>query len=75
MSAALSPAWENAATWEEEGARCPYCGKLDTDTCDFTGLQKDGDRTTMNCGFCGREFRVTMSVSVEYETRPMPEAP
>jgi hypothetical protein len=56
----------------EDVARCPHCGEPDDFAGDHpSGLQHDGDSTEMDCGSCGEPYEVTMSVSVDYATKPL----
>ena len=36
------------------------------------GFEHDGDRTWVECDECGKEFRVSLSVTYEFRTDPIP---
>jgi hypothetical protein len=56
----------------EDYARCPHCGEADEETCEYPrGLQRDGDSSETDCGFCGEPFKVTMCVSYSFATEPL----
>lgn len=48
---------------------CPYCGNGDQDCWNNLGDKNDGDTWSSNCGNCGKDYSVTMSVSVHFSTR------
>jgi transcription elongation factor Elf1 len=57
----------------ESHPRCPYCGHVDTDTCDLwsDGFSHDDDVTESECGNCEREYRIVLSVRYSYSTEPV----
>ena len=62
--------WDGS--FEDDGARCPYCGEVDEIQCDMpSGLRNDGDSTELDCGNCGEPYEVTMCVSVSFATQPL----
>lgn len=71
----LARAWLEGNTWDD-CLVCPYCG----DTTEYgdaweclpkKGFEHDGDRTWVKCDECGREFKVTLSVSYDFKTEPV----
>lgn len=72
----LARAWLDGNTWDD-CIVCPYCGdKTDYGTA-WEGLPKkgfehDGDKTWVECDECGKEFKVTLSVTYEFMTDPIP---
>jgi hypothetical protein len=46
---------------------CPWCGHI-RDAWEL-GLE-DGDTTEVDCGECGKQYRVTASVNISYSTQP-----
>ena len=68
--------WLESQGWDD-CIICPYCG----DKTDYgeaweclpkKGFEHDGDRTWLECDECGKEFKVTLSVSYEFKTDPIP---
>lgn len=57
--------------WTSEPV-CPHCGFKDQDWWDGIGPKDDGDSWVAECGECGREYKVTMSVSTHFETEEVP---
>lgn len=47
---------------------CPDCGQKDYDWWDGIGNKGDGDSWTTNCGSCGEDYKITMCVSVSFDT-------
>lgn len=63
------PDWDGSF---EDGMRCPHCGAVDEDRCDYPrSLRYDGDTTEVDCGFCGEGFHVTLCVIYEWATQPL----
>jgi transcription elongation factor Elf1 len=46
--------------------QCPYCNAEGPYECDLT--LSDGKSTVIDCEGCGKPYRVTCAVSVDYET-------
>jgi len=54
--------------WGENEPRCPYCG---TEVGDAWELNlDDGDSSMHECDDCGKEFKITASISISYTTTP-----
>ena len=56
----------------EPHPRCPYCGHVDTDTCDLLGsyFAADGDECDSQCGKCEQYYEITLHVTYSYSTAP-----
>ena len=54
-------------TWSDEYVICPYCGMPIEPDIDDRDLYQDGD-TTHECPYCGKLFKVEVSVKVIWET-------
>jgi DNA-directed RNA polymerase subunit RPC12/RpoP len=72
----LAREWLDGDTWDD-CLVCPYCGdKTDYGTAweclPKKGFEHDGDRTWVECDECGKEFRVSLSVTYEFRTDPIP---
>ncbi len=52
-----------------EGAVCPYCGDIKGDMWEI--LHEQDDSEIIECD-CGKDFEVTMNISVDYSSRPIP---
>lgn len=71
----LARAWLDGNTWDD-CLVCPYCG----DKTEYgvawerlpKGFERDGDRTWLECDECGKEFKVTLRVTYEFATDPIP---
>jgi len=58
----------------EDNPTCPYCGEQYIPYhCE--GLQFDGDSTIDECEMCGRKYTLTLCVTYEYISDPLPAAP
>lgn len=53
--------------WTDE-PKCPYCGFEGQDWWDGLEPKSDGDSWDVDCGDCGKEYRVIMSVSTHFST-------
>lgn len=72
----LARAWLDGNTWDD-CLVCPYCGdKTDYGTAweclPKKGFEHDGDRTWLECDECGKEFKVSLCVTYEFRTDPIP---
>jgi transcription elongation factor Elf1 len=53
---------------------CPHCDYVDEDLCDYPEeLNEDYATTTMTCGNCEQEFKVSMTISYSYSTEKLKE--
>jgi hypothetical protein len=52
---------------------CPHCGKADQDWWDGLSHKWDGDSWEVNCGFCMKEYQVTISVDTTFDTKKIKE--
>jgi hypothetical protein len=50
---------------------CPRCGAADQDWWDGQPERNDGDEWEADCPFCDLPYMVTMSVSVDFSTKPV----
>ena len=67
--------WLDDETWASNLV-CPYCGDVTDEETAWEclpkkGFEHDGDRTWVKCDECGREFKVTLSVSYDFKTEPV----
>jgi len=67
--------WLDSNTWSDEKLVCPYCGDV-TDLSEGwgrlpRGFEHDGQCAWIACDQCGRELRVTLSVTYEVRTDPV----
>lgn len=46
---------------------CPYCGSTNDESYEYTE-----DDTTASCGSCGKDFLLSVHVSVDYSTKKCP---
>jgi transcription elongation factor Elf1 len=54
---------------------CPYCGEEDHEHADYpASLRHDGDYSTVTCAECDRAFRVQLSVTYDYQSKPLASA-
>lgn len=62
VSAEFDPGFQDAI-------QCPHCHEHDEDYCDYPRLlQRDGDTAGAACGYCEKDFRVTLCVSYAYKS-------
>ena len=67
MSQKIETKWTDLPT-------CPYCGDQDQDWWDIgRGLNNDLDQECVECGACGKEYRATLHVIVEFTTEKLEE--
>lgn len=55
------------ADWEEF-LICPHCRNPDQDWWDGLHRNDDGDTWSANCGCCGKDYTVTISVGLLFST-------
>ena len=52
---------------------CPYCGEADEETSEYPhSLRFDGDTTKCECPYCHKSFTVTLGVTYDYTSTPLP---
>jgi hypothetical protein len=49
---------------------CPYCGYEDSDSWEY--FSRSGDSTNAECGECGKTFRASQNVTVDYSSKKLP---
>jgi hypothetical protein len=49
---------------------CPYCGYEDSDSWEY--FSRLGDSTNAECGECGKTFRASQNVTVDYSSEKLP---
>lgn len=65
-----TPALDELDCQMEPEARCPYCGRHDSDSWEiFEPPGMDGRSDTVECGWCGEEFIVTENLQITYSTK------
>ena len=52
---------------------CPHCGKEDNGAWEW-GMNGDGDSMEVDCGYCEKDYRVTMCLDITYSTEKVPDA-
>ena len=56
----------------EDRITCPHCGDVDYDMTDYPqALKNDGDEVERECGNCGKEFTVALSVSYTFYSKAL----
>jgi hypothetical protein len=57
----------NFKCWQTQKIVCPYCYDVFDESYEYNDYIQD-DKVSIDCGNCGKEFDVTMDVSITYST-------
>lgn len=57
-------------TYDNAGAICPYCGRVNKAE-DSDGILYDEGTNTYDCGECGEEFNVAVYMDFSWRTRAL----